>query len=147
MSYSNLTAAQIWKGEVNYTLDDFVKDFREKVKEGWGEERIDKGKGDRTLFKGLLIIVVFASQYKPIKLISEVTMGKSTKECLELTQYIIDMYPKEIEILEGLQMKMFLDNLKNYGVPGFLNLILLNTDFRKWFKKALNYKENETTKH
>lgn len=145
MSYTNLTAAQIWKGEVNYSLDDFVKDFREKVKEGWGEERIDKGKGDRTLFKGLLTVVVFASQYKPVKLISEITMGKSTKECLDLTQYIIDMYPKEIEILEGLQMKMFLDNLKNYGVSDYLNLKLLNTDFRKWFKRALDYKENETT--
>jgi hypothetical protein len=146
MSYLNLTAPQIFKDEASYTLDDFVKDFREKVKEGWGET-IDKGNGNKTVFQGLLTVVVFASQHKPVKLISEITMGKSTKECLDLTQYIIDMYPKEIEVLEGLQMKMFLDNLKNYGVSDYLNLKLLNTDFRQWFKKALEYKENETTKH
>jgi len=146
MSYSNLTAKQIFSGEVSYTLDEFVIDFRKKARDGWGE-KIDKGNGNKTVFQGLLTVVVFASQHKPLKMITDITMGKSTKECLDLTQYVIDMYPNEIEILEGLQMKMFLDNIKNYGVSDYLNLKLLNTDFRKWFNKELNYKENETIKH
>ena len=142
MSYKNLTAKQIYTGEANYTLDDFVKDFRKKVKEDWGSKRVDKGnKAKKTLYQGIFMLVVFASQRKSVKFISEKVLGKSTKEPSQITKDIIGMYEKEIKVLEGLQMKMFLDNLRKYWVPDFLNLKLLNADFRIWFERALDQKD------
>lgn len=140
MSYQNLTANQIFTGKVGYTLDDFIKDFREHVEKDWGKERLYKENKNKNVYQGILIIVVFASQRKPLEMISEFVLGSSGKEPLELTKYIIDMYEQAITVLEGLQMKMFLDNLQKYYVSDSLNLKLLNANFRVWFEKALNYK-------
>lgn len=141
MDYKKLTPKQIYTGEVNYTLDDFTKDFRKQAEKDWGSELLNKkNRASNSLYQGLLMLVVFASQRKPLKLTSELVLGKSTKETLKIAKDIIDMYEQETKVLEGLQMKMFLDNLQEYGVSGSLNLKLLNADFRAWFEKALNQK-------
>jgi len=142
MSYQNLTATQIYTEKVAYTLDDFAKDFRAKVKEDWGEERVDKdNKAKKTLYQGILIMVIFASQHKPLRMITEVVLGTVNEETMKLTKDIVSMYEKEAEILEGLQMKMFLDNLKKYHLSDSLNLKMLNANFRVWMEKALNQKD------
>lgn len=140
MSYKNLTSKKIYQGEANYALDDFMRDFRKKAEKDWGSELLDKSNKNQTLYQGILIIVVFASQRKSLKTISKLILGKSAKKHQGMIKKIVDMYSLEIEILEGLQMKMFLDNLKLYGLSDSLNLQLLDADFRVWFKKALNYK-------
>lgn len=142
MNYRNLTAKQIYLDEVAYALDDFAHDFRAKIKEDWGEELVDKdNKSKKTLYQGILILVIFASQYKPLKMTTEVVLGVVNKETLKLTKNIIDMYQKEAEILEGFQMKMFLDNLKKYHLSDSMNLKMLNANFRVWMEKALDLKD------
>ena len=66
------------------------------------------------------------------------------KEMRETLKEMTDTYEQEIKVLEGLQMKMFIDNLEKYEVSDSLNLKLLNADFRAWLEKALNEK---TVKH
>lgn len=142
MSYQDLTAKQIYTEEVAYSLDDFAKDFRVKVKTDWGEERVDQdNKAKKTLYQGILIMVIFASQHKPIRMITEVVLGTVNEETMKLTKDIVSMYEKEAEILEGLQMKMFLDNLKKYQLSDSLNLKMLNANFRLWMEKALEQKD------
>lgn len=141
MSYKDLTPKQIFKGEVDYSLDDFVKDFRQTLKESWGSELIDKVTNNKTIYQGILLLVVLASQDKSLKLICETVMGKSTDEVTKTTKDIVDMYGQEIEVLRGLQMKMFLDNLKNYYLSESLNLKLLNADFHFWLEEALKQKD------
>lgn len=140
MNYKNLTPKQIYLGETNYTLADFMRNFREKLKKDWGSKLIDKGNKSKTIYQGIFIIIVFASQGKSLKMISKFVLGKSTGEPLSIIKEIIAVYKQEAEILEGIQMKMFLDNLKQYGLSDSLNLKLLNADFRIWLKEALNYK-------
>jgi hypothetical protein len=141
MSYKDLTAKQIFKEEVNYSLNDFVKDFRQTLKQSWGSERIDKVTNNKSLYQGILLLVVLTSQDKSLRLICEVVMGKSTDEVMKMTKDIIDMYGQEIEVLRGLQMKMFLDNLKKYYLSESLNLKLLNADFHSWLEEALKRKD------
>jgi hypothetical protein len=141
MSYKSLTAQKIYTGEVPYTLNDFTRDFRKRLEADWGERRLDKDHKGKTLYQGLLLIVVFASQHKPLKLICEVVMGKSSDETQEITKDILDMYEQEIEVLEGIQMKMFLDNLQKFCVSESLNLKLLNANIRNWLGKALDLKD------
>lgn len=142
MSYQDLTQEQIFTEKVIYTLDDFARDFRARVKEDWGEERVDSPKNaKKTLYQGILLLVVFASQRKPLKFTTGVILGTVNEETLKITKDIIDMYPKEVEILEGLQMKMFLDNLKKYHFSDSLNLKMLNANFRIWLGKALEQKD------
>lgn len=140
MSYINLTAKDIYTGKVTYTLDNFVKDFRKRLKKDWGEKRLDKDLKGKTLYQGLLFMVVFASQHKPLSMICETIMSGSSDETQKITKDILNMYEREIEVLEGLQMKMFLDNLQKYWLPESLNLKLLNADIRKWLEKALKHK-------
>lgn len=142
MNYQNLTAKQIYSDEVAYTLDDFARDFRAKVKADWGEERVDQdNKAKKTLYQGILFLIIFASQHKPLKMTTEVVLGVVNKETLKITKDIIDMYQKEAEILEGFQMKMFLDNLKKYHLSDSMNLKMLNANFRAWMEKALDLKD------
>lgn len=141
MSYQNLTAKQIYTDEVVYTLEEFAEDFRAKIKEDWGEERVDaQNNAKKTLYQAILIFVVFASQSKPLKLTVEIVLGTVNEETVKLTKDILGMYEKEIKILEGLQMKMFLDNLKKYHLSDSLNLKMLNANFRIWLEKALDQK-------
>ncbi|OGM25739.1 hypothetical protein A3D00_03350 [Candidatus Woesebacteria bacterium RIFCSPHIGHO2_02_FULL_38_9] len=140
MTYKDLTTKQIFSGEVKYTLDDFVRDFKEQVEKDWGKERLYKENKNKTVFQGILITIAFASQKKPLKIISEFVLGSDNQEPLELTKYIIDMYAREIEVLEGLQMKMFLDNMKTYRLSDSLNLKMLNANFRTWLGKTLELK-------
>ncbi len=140
MDYKKLTPKQIYTGEVDYTLDDFAKDFRKQAERDWGIERLDKENKNKTVYQGILMIIVFASQGKSTKLINELLLGRNTKELEEAVKEFTDMYDQEIKVLEGLQMKMFLDNLQEYGVSDSLNLKLLNTDFRAWLERALNQK-------
>ena len=142
MSYKNLTAKQIYEGEVSYTLDDFAQDFRIKTEQDWSGELLNrKNKSSKSLYQGILSLVVFASQRKSVKFITETILGKSTKELLQATKEMIDMYKNEVEILEGLQMKIFLDNLKKYKVSDSINLKLLNADIKAWFKRALDQED------
>lgn len=142
MSYQDLTQEQIFTEKVIYTLDDFARDFRARVKEDWGEERVDSpNNAKKTLYQGILLLVVFASQRKTLKFTTEVVLGTVNEETLKITKDIIGMYLKEVEILEGLQMKMFLDNLKKYYFSDSLNLKMLNANFRIWLGKALEQKD------
>lgn len=141
MSYKNLTAKKIFTGEVAYTLDDFASDFRKRLKKEWGEKRLDEDLKGKTLYQGLLLMVVFASQHKPLSVICEIIMGGSSDETQKLTKDILGTYEQEVEVLEGLQMKMFLDNLQNFGLSDSLNLKLLNANFRKWLEKVLELKD------
>ena len=139
MSYKNLTPKQIYTGEANYTLEDFAKNFRKQAEKDWGSDLLDKkNKNSKTLYQGIFILIVLTSQDKPPKLINELLFGEDTREMQEAVKEITDMYGQEIKILLALQMKMFLDNLREYGLPDSLNLKLLNADFRIWFKNALN---------
>lgn len=140
MSYKDLTAEQIFKGKVNYSLDNFAKDFRETLKEDWGSERIDKVSNNKTIYQGVFLLIVFASQGKPLKLICEFVIGKATEEIMKITKDIIDMYGQQIDVLKGLQMKMFLDNVEKYHLPDSFNLKLINADFRSWLEKTLKNK-------
>jgi hypothetical protein len=103
--------------------------------------KIRMNNAKKTLYQGILLLVVFASQRKPLKFTTEVILGTVDKETLKITKDIIDMYLKEVEILEGLQMKMFLDNLKKYHFSDSLNLKMLNVNFRIWLGKALEQKD------
>ena len=141
MSYENLTAKKIYTGEVSYTLDDFVIDFRKRLNDDWGEKRLDEDHNGKTLYHGLLLMVVFASEHKPLRLICDVVLGKSNEETQGITKEILDMYEHEIEVLEGVQMKMFLDNLQKFCVSESLNLKLLNADIHNWLGKALGLKD------
>ncbi|RJR29222.1 hypothetical protein C4564_02690 [Candidatus Microgenomates bacterium] len=141
MSYQNLTAKQIYMEEVAYTLDDFARDFKARLKDQWGEKLDDKNKGGNTLYQAILIFVVFASQSKPLKLTVEIVLGTVNEETVKLTKDILGMYEKEVEILEGLQMKIFLDNLKKYHLSDSLNLKMLNANFRIWLEKALDQRD------
>lgn len=141
MSYQNLNAKQIYMEEVAYTLDDFARDFKVRLKDQWGEKLDDKNKGGNTLYQALLLLVVFASQHKPLRMTTEVILGTTKQEALELTEDILSTYEREVEILEGLQMKMFLDNLKKYHCPDSLNLKMLNADFQIWLKNALDLED------
>ena len=138
MSYNKLTRKQLFSGEVSYTLDDFAKDFRKEVINVWGRKRLDTKNGQsNTLFQGLLLIIIFASQGKSLWEINEGLLGKNTKDLEDNLGSIVKMYEKEIKILEGLQMNMFLENLKKYHLSDSLNLQLLNTNFREWFVKIM----------
>lgn len=141
MSYQDLTAQKIYTGEVAYTLDDFVKDFRERLKRDWGEKRLDEDHNSKTLYQALLLMVIFASQHKPLSMICETIMGGNSEETQKITKDMLDMYEKEVEVLEGLQMKMFLDNLQQYWLPESLNLKLLNANVRKWLERAVGLKD------
>lgn len=133
MDYKKLTKEQIYSGEVDYSLDDFIKDFRKEAVEVWGKKRLDKKHNkSKTLYKALLLIIAFTSQGKTPRMINEILLGKNTVELEEYLQTIVDMYKQEIQILEGLQMKMFLENIKNYQTSDSLNLMLLNANFRGW---------------
>jgi len=68
-------------------------------------------------------------------------MGSSDDKIQKLTKDILGAYKQEVEVLEGLQMKMFLDKLQNFGLSDSLNLKLLNANFRKWLEKALELKD------
>ena len=141
MDYKKITHEQLFSGEVKYTLEDFERDFRKDAIKSWGKKKLDKKhKNGNTLYQGILFIVVFTSQKKSPKEINELLLGKSTKELEESLETIIDMYKKEIYILEGLQMNMFLENIKKYRASDSLNLMLLNTNFRKWFIRAMEDK-------
>ncbi len=133
MDYKKLTREQIFSGEVDYSLDDFARDFRKEAVEVWGKDKLDKKhKSSNTLYQTLLLIISFTSQRKTPKEINEILLGRSTEELEENLQTIIDMYEQEIVVLEGLQMKMFLDNIKKYQVSNPLNLMLVNANFRSW---------------
>ena len=149
MSYQKLTPKQIYTGEVNYTLDDFAKDFRKQAEKDWGSELLNKkNKTSHSLYQVFLLIIVFASQRKPLKLINELLIGRDTKELQEALKEFTDTFEQEIKVLEGLQMRMYIDNIEKYGVSDSLNLKLLNADFQAWVEKALNLPKNEeTTKH
>ena len=149
MDYKKLTAKQIYTGEVSYTLEDFEKDFRRQAERDWGSELLNrKNKTRHSLYQAFFLIIIFASQRKPLKLINELLIGRDTKELQETLKEFIDMFEQEIKVLEGLQMKMFIDNLQEYGVSYSLNLKLLNADFLVWLEKALNLPKNEeATKH
>lgn len=138
MSYEDLTAEKIYTGKVSYTLNDFIKDFRGRLKKDWGDEQLDKDHNGKTLYHGLLLMVVFASEHKPLKQVCEIVMGRSNEETQKITKEILDMYKHEVEVLEGVQMKMFLDNLQKFCVNESLNLKLLNADIRSWLGKALD---------
>ena len=149
MNYKKLTPKQIYTGEVNYTLNDFAKDFRKRAKKDWGNELFNKkNKASTSLYQVFLLIIAFASQRKSPKLINELLLGRDTKKLQEALKEFIDMFEQEIKVLEALQMKMFLNNLQEYGMSDSLNLKLLNADFQTWLEKALNQNSNEkTTKH
>lgn len=74
-------------------------------------------------------------------MICEIIMGSSDDKIQKLTKDILGAYKQEVEVLEGLQMKMFLDKLQNFGLSDSLNLKLLNANFRKWLEKALELKD------
>ena len=138
MDYKKLTHGQLFSGEVKYTLKDFERDFRKDATKTWSRKKLDKKHNNgNTLYQGLLLIIVFTSQKRSPKEINELILGKSTKELEESLKTIIDMYQAEIYILEGLQMNMFLENIKKYRVSDSLNLMLLNAIFRSWFIKAM----------
>lgn len=138
MSYQNLTAKQIYLEEVVYTLDDFASDFKMKLIGDWGEKRINqRSKFGLSVYSAIFVMVVFNSQHKPLKFITKIVLGTVNEETLKLTKGISEMYKKEAEILEGLQIKMFLENLKKYHLSDSLNLKLLNENFKVWMKKAL----------
>src|SRR5581483_8724227 len=131
MSYQDLTATQIYTEEVSYSLDDFATDFRTKLEQDWGKDKLNaQNKGGNTLYQALLILVVLASQHKPLNVITRIVLGTISDDSVKLTKEIKENYQKEIEILEGLQMKMFLENLKKYHCSDSLNLKMLNANFR-----------------
>ena len=133
MNYKKLTREQIFSGEIDYTLEKFAKDFRKEAVEVWGKKRLDKKhKNSNTLYQALLLITAFTSQGRKPRAINKILLGKSSKELEENLTSIIDMYKQEIRVIEGLQMKMFLENIKKYRVPDSLNLIILNANFRDW---------------
>jgi len=133
MNYKKLTREQLFSGEIDYTLENFAKDFRKEAVEVWGKNRLDKKhKNSKTLYQALLLITAFTSQGKQPRAINEILLGKSTKELEEYLTSIIDMYKQEVGVLEGLQMKMFLENIKKFRVSDSLNLMLLNAKFRDW---------------
>jgi hypothetical protein len=142
MDYQNLTRKQLYLGEVEYVLDEFAKDFRKQAIQDWGLKRLDKKNNkSNTLYQTLFLIIVFTSQGKSPRAINEILLGKSTKELEENLKTITDMYEQEIKVLEGFQMKMFIDNIKTYQMSDSMNLRLLNSDFRKWFVKAMGLKD------
>lgn len=136
MNYFELKPSQIFKSEVEYTLDEFIMDFRERLKDEWKGD-LDKENGNKTLFQGLFLIVVFASQGKSKKFISEIVFGGSDKKRMKLLDDMLEIYQKEIEIMESFQMKMFLQNLEKYHASDAVNLKLLNEQFREWFSNAI----------
>lgn len=140
MNYFELKPSQIFTSEVDYTIDEFLMDYRERLKEEWGEN-LDKENGNKTLFQGLFLIVVFASQGKPKEFISEIAFGGSDKKRMKLLEDMLELYQKEIEIFESFQMKMFLKNLEKYHVSNSVNLKLLNEQFREWFSNAILVKD------
>ena len=138
MDYKKLTHGKLFSGEVKYPLEGFERDFRKDAVITWGRKKLDKKHNNgNTLYQGLLLIIVFTSQKRSPKEINELILGKSTKELEESLKTIIEMYEKEIYILEGLQMNMFLENIKKYRVSDSLNLMLLNANIRSWFIKAM----------
>lgn len=142
MDYKKLTKEQLFSGEVEYSLEEFEKDFRANTIKTWGRKKLDEKHGnENTLYQGLLFIIAFTSQGKSPKEINEIILGKSTKELEENLKTIIDLYKQEIRVLEGLMMKMFLENLKNYHVSDSVNLMLINTDFRNWIVKAMETRD------
>jgi len=142
MNYQKLTRKQLFLGEVIYSFDEFAKDFRNQAIKDWGLKRLDKkNKKSITLYQTLFLIIVFTSQGKSPRQINEILLGKSTKELEESLKTITDMYRQEIRVLEGFQMKMFIDNIKKFQMSDSMNLRLLNSNFRKWFIKAMELKD------
>lgn len=142
MDYQKLTRQQLYLDKVEYTLDDFAKDFRKQAIKDWGLKRLDKkNKSPNTLYQTILLIIVFTSQGKSPREINELLLGKNTKELEESLKTITDMYEQEIRVLEGFQMKMFINNIKKYQMTDSMNLRLLNADFRKWFIKVMEPKD------
>ena len=138
MHYKDLTQEQIFSGEIEYELDDFERDFREDLLKTWGSKKLDKKyKNGNNLYHGLLFIISFTSQGKTPREINEIILGYTSKDLEEALEHFIDMYQHEIQILQGFQMKMFLENLKQFRVSDSLNLMLLNADFRKWLTKVM----------
>jgi len=142
MNYQKLTRQQLYLDKVEYTLDKFAKDFRKQAIKDWGLNRLDKkNKKSNTLYQTILLIIVFTSQGKSPRAINELLLGKNTKKLEESLKTISDMYEQEIRVLEGFQMKMFIDNIKKYQMSDSMNLRLLNADFRKWFIKVMKPKD------
>jgi hypothetical protein len=140
MDYKKLTRQQIFLGEVDYSLNDFAKDFRKEAIEVWGQERID-AKNENSVYIALLLIIVLTSQGRSPGLINQIILGRNSKELEENLKTIIEMYKQEIVVLEGLQMKMFIQNLHKFHLCDSMNLRLLNVDFRNWFMKAMEIKD------
>jgi len=142
MNYQKITRKQLYLGEVDYSFDEFAKDFRKQAIKDWGLNRLDKkNKKSNTLYQTILLIIVFTSQGKSPRAINELLLGKNTKGLEENLKTITDMYEQEIRVLEGFQMKMFINNIKKYQMSDSMNLRLLNSEFRKGFIKAMELKD------
>lgn len=117
----DFTKEQVWKGEVKYTLSDFIRDFKNEIKYQFKKTRKNKTMLER-IFKTFYLVVFLKADSKTNK-----EIHKMTKMPLDLIKMIVKSNTENIEMLEGIIMAKYLNNIKKYQfISDGLNSQLVN---------------------
>ena len=106
----DFTKEQVWKGEVKYTLSDFIRDFKNEIKYQFKKTRKNKTMLER-IFKTFYLVVFLKADSKTNK-----EIHKMTKMPLDLIKMIVKSNTENIEMLEGIIMAKYLNNIKNQDI-------------------------------
>lgn len=122
----DFTPSQVMKGEVNYTIEDFLRDLRSEMDYNF-EKKDDKFREKAT--QAFYRVMYFSS------------LGKSPREVSEMLcmdeQLVTDVLKElkpNIEMFIAIVMRQFLCNLKASGgmLPNTENLRLINGRMRRF---------------
>ncbi len=116
----DFTSAQVWKGEVDYTLEDFLRDLRSEIDCNF-EGKDDKWREMAT--QGFYRVMYFSCLGKSPKEVSEILHMDE-----ELVEGVLKELKPNIGMLTAIFMGHFLRNLKASGgmLPTAENLRIIN---------------------
>lgn len=122
----DFTPTQVWKGEVTYTFEDFLRDLRTEMDYNFGKQD-DKWREKAT--QGFYRVMYFSSLGKSPKEVSEMLHMKE-----DLVSDVIKELGSDIEMFNSIVMGHFLFNLKASGglLPDAENWRLINSQMRRF---------------
>lgn len=125
----SINRSDILSGKVIYPIEELARDFKDFIYQYKKDDISYSDEERRIFFKKMFLFVLFSSEYKPISLISKV-LGLPEDKVKEGQ----DLFKDWIELAISVQMKQFLDIMKNHWVNESMVLKILNNNLHKFLR-------------
>lgn len=131
---------KILKGEVNYSLEDFYLELRDKwINTVFKKDMTDQQK--KEAFKSLFMFILLSSEDKPLSVMKEVYKDMP-EENIKNGQ---EAFKKEINVARHIQMKKYLDFYQEYMGGMGMTLKLLNIWIQDFLSKYIKEENKNGT--